>query len=229
MSKTDDYGELVARCKACRVCATSGLVNPDEVEDGVFDSEEIGPWSIWQHNHNARLMVIGQDWGDVRYFVKWGGYDDPRNPTNRNLMRLASTAGVDLPPPPSRALPVTTNDVFLTNAVLCLKSAGGLQAPVVPEWFDNCGARFLRPLIDLILPRVVVTLGWWAMATVLGIYGLAVPKHFTDGVDDPHGFGLSDSIRLFPMYHPGNRVLNTHRHWDQQVEDWARLKDVLAP
>jgi hypothetical protein len=44
--------------------------------------------------------------------------------------------------------------VFLTNAVLCLKD-GGMQTKVMPECFTNCGVRFLRPTIDLIMPKAV--------------------------------------------------------------------------
>ncbi len=40
------------------------------------------------------------------------------------------------------------------------------------EWFTNCGARFLRPTIDLIAPKVVVTLGEWAYRATTTAYGV---------------------------------------------------------
>ena len=49
--------------------------------------------------------------------------------------------------------------VFFTNAILCLKTKGGMQGKVEKEWFSSCGETFLRPLIELIQPQVVVCLG----------------------------------------------------------------------
>ena len=41
----------------------------------LFRSAQIGPWSLWQGNLDAEIMVIGQDWGDKNYFTKNKGHD----------------------------------------------------------------------------------------------------------------------------------------------------------
>jgi len=58
------YRVLVEERKTCRVC--EGLINPSDCAGGVYDSEHIGPWSRWQGNLDSELMVVGQDWGDVK-------------------------------------------------------------------------------------------------------------------------------------------------------------------
>lgn len=59
--RTEGYAALVRRRKACR-----SLTNPGKCEGGIQDSDQIGPWSLWQGNLSADLLVVGQDWGDTR-------------------------------------------------------------------------------------------------------------------------------------------------------------------
>jgi len=44
------YTALVHGRKACRAC--TALVNPAACDGGVYDSGQIGPWSLWQGNLN---------------------------------------------------------------------------------------------------------------------------------------------------------------------------------
>ena len=95
MGKIDVYNSLVNKRKYCRSC--NGLVNCSVVDDGKYDSDEIGPWTLWQGNLNSEIMVVGQDWGDRTYFSKWKGADQPSgNPTNENLQRLLKQKQVEI-------------------------------------------------------------------------------------------------------------------------------------
>jgi hypothetical protein len=69
------------------------LTNPSKVDSGSLDSPHIGPWTIWVHDLNAQLEVVGQDWGDVSYLRKNGGVDKPINPTNNALKELLASIG----------------------------------------------------------------------------------------------------------------------------------------
>ena len=87
--------------------------------------------------------------------------------------------------------------IFLTNAILCFKD-GGMQGKVGPEWFANCGARFLRPTIDIVPPKVVVSLGEWAYRATTAAYGIPrIP--FRKAVERPEGFRLEDGIFAYPL------------------------------
>lgn len=216
MDKTDRervYASLVGARKTCHAC--KGLVNPAELR---WDSDQIGPWSLWQGNLQAELMVVGQDWGDRQFFDRNKGHDPSGNPTNRTLRELLGHIGLDIAPPSSRDL--GGGVIFLTNAILCLKD-GGLQAKTMPEWFENCGKRFLRATIDLIEPQVLVSLGESAYGAITSLYGIRRLK-FKDAVDAKVGFTINGLTRYFPTYHCGARILNTHRPLENQLRDWER-------
>src|SRR6185369_13829093 len=90
------------------------------------------------------------------------GLDDLRNPTMQTLEHLLRRIGLDVSLAEYGSGP---QGLFLTNAVLCLKT-GGLQAPLDQRCFANCARPFLRRQLEIISPRVAVALGQRAYAAV---------------------------------------------------------------
>jgi DNA polymerase len=227
MSKRKRYSALVAKRKNCQLC--EGLCNPSRVDGGVYDSDEIGPWSRWEGNLDASVVVVGQDWGDVGYFRTHQGLEGPKNPTNTNLVKLLREIGLKIAEPPGEA---TDDPLFLTNAILCLKTEGGLQGQVQRKWFENCGENFLRPLLEIISPKVVVALGERAFTAVINTFRpiFKMPSRFRDAVDGigrAGGLQITTDTRLFPVYHCGARIMNTHRRLGEQKADWGVIADFL--
>jgi len=218
--KARRYYRLVEERKGCRRCA--GLINPSVYVEGAFDSREIGPWSRWQGDLDADLMVVGQDWGDTRYFERNRGLEKAGNPTNQSLEELLASIGIQVGPPEA---PKSGAKVFLTNAILCLKS-GGLQGPVHSDWFTKCGQAFLKPQIELIRPKAVVALGQRAYNAILTAYGLSESKSFRAAAESD-GTQLGARTRLFAVYHPGLRIQRTHRPRQVQLRDWERIGTYL--
>ena len=220
MDKYERYRELVTRRKACQACPE--LTNPSDYMGGVFDSNHIGPWSRWHGDLEAQLVVIGQDWGDVGYFEKHEGHDLDKTPTNTNLCILLSSIGFQTNP--ASGATQHHHGLFFTNAVLCLKK-GGLGSSVKAAWFNNCGG-FLKETIDLISPKVVVSLGEPACRSIIKLCRLEKGK-FRDLVEQTEGFRLPNGSLYFSMYHPSPRVLSKVRVREQQLADWQRLRRVL--
>ncbi|MBK6865016.1 MAG: hypothetical protein IPG91_16595 [Ideonella sp.] len=221
-TKSAEYKALVVSRKACRKCADIGLTNPACVQAGAFDGPDIGPWTRWNGDLNARVLVVGQEWGDVASLVRQGGLDTA-SPTNRVLRELLASVGVRIRPAPLRA---SRSGVFLTNAALCLKD-GGAQAPVRAEWFANCADAYLRRQIELVRPAVVVTLGERAYLAVRQAFNLRRVS-FRHAANKFAHIPLPNGSQLVPVYHCGQRILNTHRRREAQFNDWLRVKALLT-
>jgi uracil-DNA glycosylase len=220
MTKSEEYAGVVRTRKTCRRCRE--LTNPASIEGGRLDSDQIGPWTCWQGNLDAALMVVGQDWGDTAYFVRYQGREGPGNPTNKALVELTGIAGVQIGDPCAQE----GRDVaFFTNAVLCLKGSGGLQGQVRDEWFSNC-SEFLRRQIEIVGPRVVVALGLRAYGSIMGAFGIEAGP-FRAAVEEPEGRILPNGSRLFAVYHCGARIRNTHRPMQMQRADWERVRRFI--
>jgi len=220
--KHGQYLKLVAERKTCSAC--TGLTNPAACCGGKFDSEHIGPWSRWQSRLDAEVLVVGQDWADVKCFINQQGKSKSGNPTNAALMELLASVGIVIRGP--ELDDGYAGKVFLTNAILCMKQ-GGLQAEVREEWFDNCGKRYLGPLIALVKPKAVVCLGERAYRAVEKLYGLH-RRPFREAVMVPAKLPADNGTRIYAVYHCGKRIQNTHRKLQQQKEDWARLGEALT-
>lgn len=218
--KESAYSELVARRKECRIC--EGLQNPANGDLARFDSDEIGPWTRLHGDMDAEIMVVGQDWGDTNYYNKHCGLDDLRNPTMVALEKLLCKAGFELS---LQSYDHGSRGLFLTNAILCLKS-GGLQAAVNPTWFHNCGKLFLRAQVEIVSPRVVVALGERAYKAIAQTFEFR-PRPFRQAVELKEGIKLSCGSQLFAVYHCGPRIQNTLRKFDVQISDWVRIRNWL--
>ncbi len=116
---------------------------------------------------------------------------------------------------------LTRADVFITNAVLCNPLANGNNSRPTAREIDNC-KPFLKSTLELVDPRLVVTLGGVGLEAIGRLFGerfqlqdmAAKPKPMT-------GF------TLFPLYHPSPRVANWKRPLARQKKDFERILKIL--
>ncbi|HZN06286.1 MAG TPA: uracil-DNA glycosylase [Pyrinomonadaceae bacterium] len=110
---------------------------------------------------------------------------------------------------------LTRQEIFITSAALCNPRAesGANRRPSLRE-LANCSG-FLRRTIELIDPRVIVTLGSVALEALKRI--------------QYHEFNLKESAArihtwndrvLVPIYHPSPQVLASHRREAEQLQDY---------
>ena len=211
---------LVERRKACRVCMTR---NPGEIHNGSefdFDPAVVSYWSQWLGNPRPRLLIVGQDFGNVGYFQRFSGVDEPRNATNDNLRRLLAEAGFTVGIAPTADVDAP---IFLTNSILCLKS-GSMSGPIKDPWVRACATLHLVPLLKYLRPPVVVGMGkgWLAVRTALGLKDAPnlmsqaagrswkTKDHFVFAVGHCSGLGL------------------VNRSMQQQVLDWRAIGFTLS-
>jgi|SRR5579863_72380 len=149
---------------------------------------------------SALLMFIGEAPGRL-------GADDTSIPfhgdkAGENFERLIAQANI------------SRYDFFITNAVLCNpKDEKGNNATPTRHEVANC-SKFLSRQLEIIQPRIVVTLGGQALQALRQI--------------EDHSFELSVDVRkakswngrvLIPLYHPGQRAM-LHRSFLNQLADY---------
>lgn len=206
-----NYKELVKERKRCRECANCGLVNPSIIEDGKYDSDEIGPWTRWQGSLSADIMIVGQDWGSQAEFSNKKGLDRESNPTDVFLTELIQKLEIDAKQASDR--------LFLTNAALCIRE-GKAQGGLNEEWLFNC-RPFLKAQIDLIKPKILICLGQKTFYSVLS--ALDIKRKANEKYRNQVGnFVQYGSLKIFPVYHPGGYGL-MNRTKEQQIEDWLQI------
>jgi uracil-DNA glycosylase family 4 len=121
------------------------------------------------------------------------------------------------------SIQLTRRSIFITNAVLCnpRKASGANRSPTKSE-VSNCSA-FLRRQIEVINPRVVVTLGAVSLAALR-----LVEYHrlsLREAVGQVHEW---NGRVLVPVYHPSPQVLASHRREAAQLRDYKAIRRALA-
>jgi hypothetical protein len=110
-----EFETLIAARKACRICVDR---NPGKIRSCAefdFDPDVVSHWEQWLGHRSPKLLVVGQDFGNVGYFVRARGRDEPNNKTNENLYGLLTAAGIAVEHPSQRDRGAP---VFLTNSIL---------------------------------------------------------------------------------------------------------------
>jgi DNA polymerase len=219
----DEYRTLVAARKACRICVAHSPGRIRSCGDFDFDPDVVSHWEQWLGHRRPKLVAVGQDFGNVDYFLRHRGRDGPHNKTSENLQKLLAAAGIEVGDPPERD---PDAPVFMTNSVLCLKE-GKMSAPILSRWVDACAEAHLLPLLRLLRPPDVVGMGscgWRAVRRVLGVDD--APGMVMEAVGG--NWTAADGTRVFAVCHPGPLGL-TNRAWPLQFADWRRIGEALAP
>lgn len=118
---------------------------------------------------------------------------------------------------------INRDSLFITNAVLCCpKDKHGNNATPNKGEIRNC-MPFLRRQIDLVDPKIVVTLGKKALDS---LYMIERHKFTTlkTAIRTTHQW---NGRTLIPMYHPSPQAVNRYRNLDEQKSDYQFLAEQL--
>ena len=216
-----EYNALVAARKACRICVERSPGKIRSCAEFDFDPDVVSHWEPWLGHRQPKLLAVGQDFGNVDYFVRNGGRDDPSNKTNDNLRRLLTEAGFGVTKPTEFD---GITPVFLTNSILCIKE-GRMDGAIRSSWVDACADGHLTPLVRYLKPPVVVGMGSCGWRAVRRVFALQqAPERISQSA------GLSwtgpNDTRVFAVGHPGPQGL-TNRPWAKQLADWRRIGEVV--
>ena len=193
MSKRVEFFSLCARVKNCTKC-------PRMTESLRVLNGSVG-------NLHAKILFIGEAPG--RLGADNTGIPFHGDKSGHNFEELLSFAKL------------SREDIFVTNAVLCNpKDDNGNNATPKKIEIANCSS-YLKEQIDLINPKIVVTLGAKALDA-------------TKFLDD-HNLQLKLGVRtknkwnnriLIPLYHPGQRAM-IHRSMANQRSDYQFVSETL--
>jgi hypothetical protein len=221
-SVQEEIESLVLARRNCRLCMNS---HPGTIQNGAefdYDPRVVSHWSQWLGDLQPQLLVIGQDFGDLAYFERFRGRDDPQSTTNQNLFDLLIKAGFQPKPPPTKDV---TSGVFLTNSLLCFKTSKGMSSTVKKHWSQTCTTFHLQPLIRVLIPKAIVALGGPAWESLREMFSLrSAPARIREAAG---GHWTTKNSEIFAMGHCGG-LGRANRCRELQSEDWRRMGNFLG-
>lgn len=157
---------------------------------------------------NARVMFIGEAPGRK-------GADRTRVPfsgdqSGANFDRFLNS------------IELTRKEIFITSAALCNpRSESGANRKPAQKELKNCSS-FLRRAIEVVNPRVIVTLGSVALEALKRIQYHEL--NLKDSAARIHSW--NDRV-LVPIYHPSPQVLASHRREAEQLQDYQAVSKAV--
>jgi DNA polymerase len=120
------------------------------------------------------------------------------------------------------SIELTRKEIFITSAALCNpRSESGANRKPTQKELKNC-ASFLRRTIEVVNPRVIVTLGSVALEALKRIqYHELSLKESAARIQE-----WNDRV-LVPIYHPSPQVLASHRREAEQLQDYQVVKKAV--
>lgn len=219
MNRETAYRALVEKRK--NHVFANDLINPSNTD---FDIDEIDPWAQWQNNINAEIVVVGQEYANFETYIRTKALverfsDRYEYPSNKNLKEYFEILGFDIGHPTN---PNRENPIFFTNAVMGLKP-GSMSSNFRTSWLKESREEFLKPLLDIIQPKIIIAIGAKATKSLGTIYGFKVTSHKNSVENSPF---VSGQTYVFPVFHTGGLGLS-NRPKHLQIADWTRIKDEL--
>ena len=121
------------------------------------------------------------------------------------------------------SIELTRKEIFITSAALCNpRSESGANRRPSQKELKNCSS-FLKRTIEVVNPRVIVTLGSVALEALKRI--------------QYHELSLKESAAriqswnervLVPIYHPSPQVLASHRREAEQLKDYGVVAKAVT-
>ena len=112
---------------------------------------------------------------------------------------------------------LTRRDIFITNAVLCNPLQDGNNRKPTAKEINNCSS-YLKSTLELVQPRVVVTLGGVGLDAINRILGTRYT--LAEVIGKPQ---KTRNFTLLPLYHTSPRVTNWKRPLSTQKRDFKKI------
>ena len=117
---------------------------------------------------------------------------------------------------------LTRKEIFITSAALCNpRSESGANRKPARKELENCSG-FLRRAIEVVDPRVIVTLGSVALEALKRIQYHEL--NLKESAAQIHSW--NDRV-LVPIYHPSPQVLASHRREAEQLQDYQIVQKAI--
>lgn len=217
-----EYANFVRERKECECCIKR---NPGKIQNPAtfeHDPDVVSHWSQWLGHHEPKVVIIGQDFGNVAYFKDNKGVDSELNHTNLHLRNLLLFAGFSVSKPPKFD---ASAPIFLANSILCAKE-GDMKAPILTGWINKCVDKHLVRLINYLHPPIVVGMGvsgWRAARRIFSLLHAPLQIHKAA----QHEWRAADGTRVFAVGHC-SALGRANRSPEQQEDDWRRIGKVVS-
>lgn len=228
--KFDLLIEEMGKCQRCKhiikKCGDCSLINI--YEDRYFAKNIPSIWTDWYNRLDAQIMVIGQDWGpfidmqklhhayrENESLANWHRLiESEKSLTKKNLTRFLLES--------SDGRLKNIDKIYITNAIMCARKGSNYRGVNIDlkESTLHC-SEFLKRQIDIVKPKIILTLGYYPLLSLAHIYDFSLPKTLGEVIESMPIIKL-DKFIIIPLYHPSAQISK-----EKQLVQYRKIWDYI--
>lgn len=178
-------------------------------------------WTDWFHRVDSSVMIIGQDWGPYQEMKtlhdklnydksNWKDLIESEKSNTKKLLAYyieQSSQGM-----------YTLDDLFVTNAILCARKGNSYRGDNIDlkKSTLNCSKYLLRQ-IEIVKPKVIVTLGYYPLLSLASIFGFPISKTLKETIQCYPEIKVCDFV-IIPVYHPVAQIKK-----EEQLKQYQKI------
>lgn len=210
--KEDSFKKLLismSKCDKCTnfKCSQKSLINI--YSDYEFSTNIPSIWTDWFHRLNSKIMIIGQDWGPFSDMKK---LNQSLNQDKSNWTELVESEKSNTKKLLEKYIKESSNnqfslnDIFITNAIMCARQGDNYRGDNIDlkKSTNNCN-QYLLKQINIVNPKVILTLGYYPLFALSKIYNFKIEKTLKATIFKYPEIKIKDLI-IIPLYHPVAQV-----------------------
>jgi len=180
--KNEVFDELINEMSKCSKCISlkkktgkdCSLINIYQIHGFCKNVPSI--WTDWFNRLDSKIMIIGQDWGPYND-MKQLNEQYINNPDRENWKYLIEQEKSNTKKllnyyiRESSENRYSLDDIFITNAIMCARKGNNYRGDNIDlkKSTNNC-SKYLLSQINIVKPRVILTLGYYPLLSLSKIY-----------------------------------------------------------
>lgn len=221
--KSNEFKSLVNDISKCNKCLNLGDKSLINFYGSEMSLSIPSIWTDWLNHLDSEVMIIGQDWGPYKDMLNiYERYkngekyekliQEEKSLTKRNLFKFLSLTNENY----------NLNKIYITNAIMCARSGSNYRSNNINlKYSTTCCSKFLKRQIDIVKPKVIVTLGYYPLLSLSNIFGFCIEKNLTETILNTPVIKTDDYI-IIPVYHPAAQI-----SVDRQIEQYKKIWENL--
>ncbi len=229
--KDELFDELINNMSKCEKCTSIHSKNNIDCsliniyKNTKFVKEIPSIWTDWYNRLDSKIMVIGQDWGPFEDMKKLNE-KYLENPTRENWFKLIEDEKSLTKKQLTKYLIESSNgkinsinDIYITNAIMCGRNGNNYRGNNINLKCSTLNCKeFLFRQIEIIKPKVILTLGYYPLYSLSNIYDFNVEKNLTKTIEKYPIIQIDDFV-IVPLYHPAAQITK-EKQMDQYDKIW---------
>ena len=206
--KTKQFNNLLnelGKCDKCTnfSCSKKSLINIYKEKEFCKNIPSI--WTDWFNRLDSKIMIVGQDWGPYNDMKK---FSDLLKSDKSNWQEIIGLEKSNTKKLLNYYIKQSSNnnysldDIFITNAIMCARQGDSYRGNNIDlkKSTINC-SEYLLKQIDIIKPKVILTLGYYSLLSLSKIYNFKIDRTLKETINKYPEINVNNYV-IIPLYHP---------------------------